>query len=129
MSSLKNCPFCNGKGVISSCTSGDDNEGYYALWSVYCIDCGSETGDDVCRDTAIKKWNNRAESSEVSSIDQLERIKELEQSLSTMTHAAKELYGVISEHSLMLCRSLETRMMDTANRYATRIFGESNEPL
>ncbi len=57
--------------------------------------------------------------------NQGDRIKELEQSLISMTHAAKELYGVISEYSLMPCKILETRMMSTANRYSPRIFGET----
>lgn len=66
--------------------------------------------------------------------NQNDKIKELENELASMTHAAKELYGVISEYSLMPCRSLETRMMQTANRYAKRIFnkniwiGRQNEP-
>lgn len=57
-----------------------------------------------------------------------EEIKKLKGELESMTHTAKELHGVISEYSLMPCRSLETRMMSTANRYASRIFGVDNEP-
>lgn len=81
-------------------------------------------GDFAKMREVLENWDELTNLSNPLPIDQSERIKELEQSLSTMTHAAKELYGVISEHSLMPCRSLETRMMSTANRYATRIFGE-----
>ena len=56
------------------------------------------------------------------------RISDLQEELQKITHVAKELYGVISEHSLMPCRSLEIRMMATANRYRNRIFGLHNEP-
>lgn len=113
MSELKPCPFCGGEAI-------NDKDSH----PIYCGACYSQMPYGICENDMIKLWNTRSESSEASSIDQSERIKELEQSLSTMTHVAKELYGAISEHSLMPCRSLETRMMATANRYATRIFGE-----
>ncbi|AUG84972.1 hypothetical protein MAELSTROM_53 [Pseudoalteromonas phage Maelstrom] len=57
------------------------------------------------------------------SVDGQDRIKQLEDELASMTHVAKELYGAISEYSLMPCKSLETRMMGTANRCSKRVFG------
>ena len=88
-----------------------------------CLTCGYEwkhgfSGSHRCSDTMKVTINNQAD-----------KIKELETELASMTHAAKELYSVISEHSLMPCRSLETRMMQTASRYSKRIFkGDNNEP-
>lgn len=61
MNELKNCPYCGGKAAIYSCTSGDDESGYYALWSACCIECGSKTDDSICSDAATEKWNTRAD--------------------------------------------------------------------
>ena len=59
----------------------------------------------------------------ISSLESYEkRIKQLEEALESMTHAAKELHGVVTEYCSMPCKSLESRMTKTANRYKNRIF-------
>ena len=68
-------------------------------------------------------WHESFNAEQEDNNDLRGKIKLLEDELSSMNHAAKELHGTILEYCDMPCKSLEQRMFSTARRYKGRIFG------
>ena len=71
---FKPCPFCGGKPiVISDSSGGDTSEDYY--W-VECTDCGTTQIDCVSdsESEAIKKWNVRIMDKQYVTVEQVKSI-------------------------------------------------------
>ena len=59
---LRNCPFCGGKAELRIANEIWSYDGSVSIggWKVRCTECGIETYLEN-RDTAIEKWNRRAD--------------------------------------------------------------------
>lgn len=62
---LCNCPFCGGKAELRIASEIWNCDGSVSIggWKVGCTECGIETYLEN-RDTAIEKWNRRADNAE-----------------------------------------------------------------